>query len=346
MKNQKTEETLLLLGGALLGAAAMYLLDPKTGQRRRRNIANAAEGAYQTARHTIGGKWDDLAGHAKDLTERVSGETTGFRKSAADSAHALADRAREISHDLAERAQSHGSHLRHWAGHLWDRARGAAAKLGEQVHHVHDDAADRAHEWGDWLSERASKATRQVRSRLGHEEHHDGIGAGTVTSTALTCCAVGAGLMYYLDPNRGHSRRTYFRDKAGKLLRDTGRTMRSVGRDLGHRARQLIRGSKAAVEGYVGRDERVDSEQLVSRCRAELGHVLPHAHQIQIMADADGTITLTGTIMQQEVDGVLNLIHRIPGVTHVIDRLDVSPAAQGAETERQQPTQSQWSGRK
>ena len=38
MRHRKTENTFALLGGAVLGAAAMYLLDPEAGRRRRANL--------------------------------------------------------------------------------------------------------------------------------------------------------------------------------------------------------------------------------------------------------------------------------------------------------------------
>jgi gas vesicle protein len=330
MTHHKTEDTMFLLGGALLGAAAMYLLDPKAGQQRRRRIAQAAEGAYDSARQALEEKWDDLASHAKDLTERVSGETTGWRQRAADSAHVLADRAREISHDLSQRAQNQGSHLRQWGGHLWEQARDAAARLAHLGHQAGDDVAHRAHDWSDRVSKRSSQARKQARAWLGHREREQEASAAVmVTSTALTCWTVGMGMMYFLDPNRGHARRSFVYDKTSKLVREAGRSMHRAGKDMANRARGLFYGSRARAEGWLGQSQRLDSEQLVSRCRAELGHYSPQAHQIQIMADADGTVTLTGKIAAVDADGVLNLIHRIPGVTHVIDRLD---AGQGEET--------------
>ena len=115
MKHSKTDDTLILVGGALLGAAALYLLDPNSGQRRRRRIARAARDAYEATRHAVGEHWDDLAGHTKDLTQRISGETTGWHKNAADSAHASADQAREITHHSHTRSRfrSHRGDARH-----------------------------------------------------------------------------------------------------------------------------------------------------------------------------------------------------------------------------------------
>ena len=44
-----TQSGFSLLGGALLGAAAMYLLDPESGRRRRSNVSSLAEDALERA---------------------------------------------------------------------------------------------------------------------------------------------------------------------------------------------------------------------------------------------------------------------------------------------------------
>jgi gas vesicle protein len=346
MKNHATTGTLVLLGGALLGGAAMYLLDPDKGGRRRRRIATAAGDAG----HALGEKWDDLASHAKDLSHRVVGETTGWQKHAADSVHALADQAREITHNLTHSAENQGSHLRDLGTRMWDRVRSAADKfthlggsISDGARHARDDASDRAHEWGHWLKNRAAKAAHQTGDWIDPEERHDGIGAGIVTSTAVGCCAVGAGLMYFLDPNRGHARRTYVRDKTGQLLRNTSHTMRAMGKDIGDRARRFLYGSRGTDESSNGRMNRIDSAQLVSQIRAELGQFSPYANQIQLMTDADGTVTLTGTVPQAEIDGLLTLLHSIPGVTHVINRLETKPEAGNS---RQHPVSAPLAGSK
>jgi len=58
-------DTWFLLGGALAGAAAMYLFDPNEGASRRRRVANAASyaadgavDAYQNAKD-----WGSQMGH-------------------------------------------------------------------------------------------------------------------------------------------------------------------------------------------------------------------------------------------------------------------------------------------
>jgi len=73
----------------------------------------------------------------------------------------------------------------------------------------------------------------------------------------------------------------------------------------------------------MGRSQQIDSDTLVQRIRAEMGHLSPNFNLIQAMADADGTVTLTGKIARYETDGLLTLLHDIPGVTHVINRMDI-----------------------
>ena len=50
------------------------------------------------------------------------------------------------------------------------------------------------------------------------------------------------------------------------------------------------------------------------------------------MADADGTVTVTGSAVREDVDALLTLLHRIPGVEHVINRLTINESA--AESRR------------
>ena len=50
MKARSSTDTALLIGGAVLGVAAMYFMDPEVGGRRRRPMAAAAGGAYDHAR--------------------------------------------------------------------------------------------------------------------------------------------------------------------------------------------------------------------------------------------------------------------------------------------------------
>src|SRR3954452_22794584 len=84
--NSKTEAGLSLLGGALLGAAVMYILDPESGRRRRSQIGDAAQGALGTAGDAVGSAWD------------------GTKDATAAAAAAAGDWAGGVGETLADRA--------------------------------------------------------------------------------------------------------------------------------------------------------------------------------------------------------------------------------------------------
>src|SRR5215218_9298231 len=103
--NSKTEAGLSLLGGALLGAAVMYILDPESGRRRRSQIGDLAHDALDTAGGALGSAWDrarDLsaaaaaaaAAKAADLGDTVADRTEGARSGLGSFASGLMDRAR------------------------------------------------------------------------------------------------------------------------------------------------------------------------------------------------------------------------------------------------------------
>ena len=53
--NEATKNMMSLLGGLGIGAAVMYLFDPKEGPKRRGNIAHSAEDAWEAIRDKAGG---------------------------------------------------------------------------------------------------------------------------------------------------------------------------------------------------------------------------------------------------------------------------------------------------
>jgi hypothetical protein len=64
----------------------------------------------------------------------------------------------------------------------------------------------------------------------------------------VTGFAVGVGLMYLLDPERGNARRTMMRDKISGWANDARHLAERQVHDLGHKAHDLI----ADARGKVG----------------------------------------------------------------------------------------------
>lgn len=131
----------------------------------------------------------------------------------------------------------------------------------------------------------------------------------------LTSLALGATLMYYLDPQAGRRRRALLRDRlahAGHLLRESRRV---TARDLANRAQGVWAEATRWLRVAPGSDE-----ELVEHVRARLGRVVSHPHAVRVSA-RDGTIELTGPILAREVGPLLEAVRHVPGVREVHDRL-------------------------
>jgi hypothetical protein len=129
---------------------------------------------------------------------------------------------------------------------------------------------------------------------------------------------VGALLMYVLDPQRGARRRALARDKATRLGHRAGETLAARSRDLRNRSR----GVAAKTRSLVHKDEDVSDAVLAERVRARIGRVVGHPGSIDVAAE-NRIVTLSGPVLEDEVDDLLSAVRDTPGVEEVEDRLDV-----------------------
>ena len=132
---------------------------------------------------------------------------------------------------------------------------------------------------------------------------------------------LGAALMYFFDPDRGKRRRALIRDKvesAGNKVAEKAEKMR---RDLGNRAYGLVAETKS-----IFRHEEVSDEVLVDRVRSRLGRMPVHIGAFDITAN-DGTITLKGQILQDELPKVLRAARFVRGVKAIDNQFEVHPSA-------------------
>ncbi|HZZ43989.1 MAG TPA: YtxH domain-containing protein [Tepidisphaeraceae bacterium] len=86
-------------------------------------------------------------------------------------------------------------------------------------------------------------------------------GTGIVTAglTVLGGLAIGAGVMYLLDPEKGSSRRRYIRDTAGNALASAGdlaASLRTQAADLPGSAEKLLQQSREMIQGYTQEKEK------------------------------------------------------------------------------------------
>jgi hypothetical protein len=145
----------------------------------------------------------------------------------------------------------------------------------------------------------------------------------------LSGMAVGAGLTYLLDPDMGRRRRALLRDKGVRALNQFDEFSRATPRDVTHRAQGLAAEARALLSSKEAPDD-----VLTERVRAHLGRVVSHPSAVEVTAH-DGTVTLSGPILQEERDRLLAAVRSVRGVKDVVDRLETHaqpgdhPALQG-----------------
>jgi hypothetical protein len=157
--------------------------------------------------------------------------------------------------------------------------------------------------------------------------------------TAVRSAAIGAGLMYLFDPERGRRRRARLRDQAVHLNRELVDMVDTAQRDFKHRAEGMVARVRSTFETGTA-DDRV----LQARVRAELGRLVSHPGAIHVEA-RDGVVTLTGPILREEVRGLLSGVESVRGVTRVISHLEPHDSAENVPMfERPRSGCRSWTG--
>ena len=318
---RKTENLVSLMGGALLGAAAMYLLDPDMGKRRREHLAEQAGDYAGRAGEAVQSGWENVADRARDLSQTIA-ETAedyagrlGHRRGGGSS---WTERAKGWASGLSGTADDLRSRGRKWFGRYSDTAQDYASDMASDTADNITDYGNRlwnkVRNLGSRVSSRAEDLVEDAKSRFG-EQHMSPV--LPVTASAVGCFALGCGLMYLMDPLRGRSRRAWLSDKVSSMVRRTGRSFYRTGQDMANRAYGTAYEAQSRFTGGAW----VPGEQLTQRVRSELGHVVSQPGLIDVMCDANGAVTLAGSVLPEESDQLIAVIEAIPGVNLVINRL-------------------------
>ncbi|WP_447980050.1 CBS domain-containing protein [Candidatus Nitrospira bockiana] len=139
----------------------------------------------------------------------------------------------------------------------------------------------------------------------------------------LTGAGLGAGLMYLFDPDGGRRRRALLRDQAAKSRRMVRDSAQATARDAANRARGLMYSFRGFLAG-----ESVPDSVLAERVRAKLGMLVRHPRAITVEVDR-GRVALSGPVLADELDHLLKIVARVPGVVRVDNQLDVHEQADG-----------------
>ena len=145
----------------------------------------------------------------------------------------------------------------------------------------------------------------------------------------LLGAAIGAGIMYLLDPDGGRRRRALVRDQLVSAGHRASDAVGATSRDMTNRARGVV----AELRGRLRREE-VGDDVLRERVRARIGSVVGHAGALETHV-SDGKVTLRGPVLNDEVERLLRRVKSVRGVGEVVSELEVHetpgnvPALQG-----------------
>ncbi len=132
---------------------------------------------------------------------------------------------------------------------------------------------------------------------------------------------IGAGLMYFLDPQQGDRRKALVRDQLVRF-RDESKDAVDVGvRDLRNRTRGLL-AEGIAIVSNEGTPDYVMEERLRSR----LGFLTRHPRAVQVSV-REGTLHVDGDILADESEAFIAGLSRIRGVRNVQNNLRVHQEA-------------------
>ena len=97
--------------------------------------------------------------------------------------------------------------------------------------------------------------------------------------TLITTLGIGAGLMYFLDPQHGERRRAMVRDRANQFVNDIDESINIAMQDTRNRARGVLSEMTARLS-----DERTPDWILEERVRSNLGRTGRFTRGIDIRA--------------------------------------------------------------
>lgn len=164
--------------------------------------------------------------------------------------------------------------------------------------------------------------------------------------TLLVSLGLGAGLMYFFDPQQGDRRRSLVQNRVNRAVNSLDDSLEMAVQDMRNRTRGILSEMIARLS-----DQAVPEWILEERVRTGLGRLSRHARAITVQADG-GYIHLSGPVLRHERYAIVKTVERTPGVSGVEDRMQTFdnpqdiPALQGASSERQVASEGQqqnWS---
>ncbi len=135
--------------------------------------------------------------------------------------------------------------------------------------------------------------------------------------TLLTTIGLGAGVMYFMDPQLGPRRRAMVRDKANRFVNDIDESIEKALEDTRNRTRGILSEMIAKLS-----DQGAPDWILEERVRSNLGRIARHARAVTVTADG-GRIYLSGPVLREDEDAIVKTAMRTRGVHGVENQLQI-----------------------
>lgn len=135
--------------------------------------------------------------------------------------------------------------------------------------------------------------------------------------TRVSAGLIGAGFMYYFDPDRGRRRRALVQDQIVHAGHRLQAGMDATWRDIRNRIMGIGAWLRAFFDGSTPADE-----VLAERVRARIGRVVSHPGSIEVAA-RHGRVVLSGPVLRQEVERLIRKVRSVYGVAEIENRLEV-----------------------
>ncbi|HEX2166337.1 MAG TPA: BON domain-containing protein [Longimicrobiales bacterium] len=145
------------------------------------------------------------------------------------------------------------------------------------------------------------------------------------SETLLIGMALGAGITYLLDPDRGTRRRALVRDQIVHTGHELEEAVRSNARHARNKARGLAHETRAAL-----RETEVDDRVLEERVRSRIGRDASEARDLAVSAD-QGQVTLSGAVPPDDVQKLVRSTKSVRGVEAVENQLEAKRPSQERE---------------
>lgn len=130
--------------------------------------------------------------------------------------------------------------------------------------------------------------------------------------------AIGAGLMYFLDPNQGKRRQQDVMGNINRFTNEKQRALDAMQRDFANRSRGFV----SEIKGRVHAEDPSDS-LLEQRVRSAIGKVVSNAGAMIVIAEK-GIVTFAGKVKDGELDELISVAHQVPGVKEVRHELETT----------------------